>query len=70
MRRVVATFGFDDPHLHVDLRNAFIGEHYDPNSYEVPRWGDMLCGDDTVFDALREYAFRHADVLGLEPPAS
>ena len=65
MRRVVASFGFAEPHLHVDFRNAFIGEHYDPETFEVPAWGDALCGDDTVFEALRAYAHTHAAAFDL-----
>ena len=60
LRRVVESFGFEEPHLHVRFRNAFIEEHYDPDQHHVPLWGDALCGDEEVWDALGEYAEKHA----------
>ena len=59
LRRVVESFGFAQPHLHADLRAAYLSEHYDPERHCVPHWGDALCGDEAVWRALAEYARQH-----------
>lgn len=63
LRRVVDTFGFPAPHEHADLRHAMIAEHYDPETNELAIWGDALCGDESVWEALRRYVEDHTDLL-------
>ena len=57
--RIVDTFGFEDPHLHRELRTAFLEEHLDEETSEVQLWGDALCGDERVWVALLEHARQH-----------
>jgi hypothetical protein len=59
LARVVATFDFADPHLHQDLRNRYMDERFDEESYEVRGWGDALCGDPEVYSKVHAYAARH-----------
>ena len=60
LARVVATFPFEQPHLHEQLRNRFIEEFFDEKSYCVLPWGEALCGDRTVWQKLEAYADRHS----------
>lgn len=59
LRRVVATFRFQDPHLHKVQRQAFIEARFDKSQYCVPEWGDALCGDKDVWEKLARYYEMH-----------
>lgn len=59
LARVVATFPFDEPHLHEELRNRYIEEFFDEKSRCVEPWGDALCGDPEVWKRLTAYAEDH-----------
>jgi len=55
LARVVATFPFANAHLDPVARKAFMKEHYDKSSGELPIWGDDLCGDKEVWEKLGKY---------------
>lgn len=59
LQRVSRTFPFEEPHLHISMRNDFINEHYDKDECEVPLWGDLLCGAGDVWEKLEKYAISH-----------
>jgi hypothetical protein len=61
LRRVVATFQFQDPHLHKEQRQAFIEARYDKSRFCVPEWGNALCGDKDVWEKLARYYEMHED---------
>ncbi|MCB9892032.1 MAG: DUF4375 domain-containing protein [Planctomycetes bacterium] len=68
LERVVATFGFDEPHRHEVLRQRFIEEHYDKDAMAVVTWGNALCGDESVWQHLDAFAERHSeDFLDHDP---
>lgn len=55
LQRVVNSFPFKEPHLHVDLRRKYISDNYNPDNFEIAGWSDNLCGDNTVWEKLAEY---------------
>ena len=63
IERVIATFPFDNPHLHEDDRKKYMGENYDDEKDEVRGWGDALCGDKRVWEKLADYCIEHQDEL-------
>jgi ankyrin repeat protein len=66
--RVIASFPFDSPHLHADLRNKYMDENYDNDSFDVKTWGDALCGDEEVESNLEAYIIKHkSEFLWLLP---
>jgi len=59
MERVVNTFPFENPHLHETRRSEYIKANFDEDSHEVKGWGDALCGDEEVWEKLREYYLKN-----------
>ena len=63
----VASFGFDDPEEHRQLRQDFMDTQFgceDDDGEETEglwevQWMDRICGDDTVWDALAEWVTRY-----------
>ena len=55
MDRVVSTFPFENPHLSESKRIKFIEANYDEDEFEVKGWGEMLCGDNDVWEKLESY---------------
>lgn len=58
LEKAVAAFPFPDPHLHQEKRLEYM-EGIDEDS-EFYQWGDEVCGDETVWRNLEEYAKRNA----------
>jgi hypothetical protein len=61
LRRVVATFPFENPHLHKEQRQAFMDARYDKSEFCIPEWGNALCGDTDVWEKLARYYEMHED---------
>ncbi len=55
LARVVATFPFEKPELNETPRKKYIQDNYDKEHFEVKGWGDILCGDEEVWQKLRQY---------------
>ena len=55
IERVVTTFPFENPHLNERERVKFIETNYDEDNLEVQGWGEMLCGDNEVWEKLESY---------------
>lgn len=62
-QEVVDSFGFEQPHLDGDLRNAFIAEQCDRPESRAHVWRDDLCGDERVWSALTDFARRHRSLF-------
>ncbi|ESS67838.1 hypothetical protein MGMO_156c00060 [Methyloglobulus morosus KoM1] len=60
-QRVVNTFPFSEPHLHLSLRKDYIATHYNEDNYEVGEWRNDLCGDESVWEKLEEYISLHSE---------
>lgn len=58
--RVASTFGHPNPHLDEGMRQRFIAAHFDEDQQLVPCWGDLLCGDTRVMQALESFAAQNA----------
>ena len=54
-KRVVSSFPFTDPHLKPDERQKYMDDNYDEDNFEIKGWGDMLCGDEEVWQKLATY---------------
>jgi hypothetical protein len=63
LARVVKTFPFPRPHLHVERRNEYIEKKYDPDKFHVRGWGVSLCGVESVWMALTKFVRRHRDLF-------
>jgi len=61
--KAAALFPFEDPHLFKEKRMQFM-DALDESS-EFVELGDRVCGDETVWAALEEYARRHSELLLL-----
>ena len=55
LARVVATFPFESPHLNSEKRNQFMEAHYNEDTLNVADWGNLLCGDEEVWNKLETY---------------
>jgi hypothetical protein len=53
--RVVTSFPFTDPHIKSEKRQKYMNDHYDEENFEVRGWGDILCGDEDVWEKLAVY---------------
>jgi hypothetical protein len=58
LERVVAMFPFENPHEHQDQRLKFMEAMEEED--EFFGLGNEVCGDDTVWSALEEYAKKNA----------
>jgi len=63
--RAVLMFPFETPHLFAAKRNEFMDSL--PENHEVFTLGDMVCGDESVWSAMEEYARKHAEAFRLDP---
>jgi hypothetical protein len=55
LRRIVETFPFPEPHLRERERQDYMQAHLDEATQEVRGWGDLLCGDASVWNQLVSY---------------
>jgi Domain of unknown function (DUF4375) len=58
LEKAAAAFPFGEPHLHQDKRVQYM-ETLDEND-EFFQWGNEVCGDESVWRSLEEYARRNA----------
>jgi ankyrin repeat protein len=56
---VIASFPFDNPHLHADLRNKYMDENYDSDKFKIKNWDEDLCGDEEIWVKLENYIMEH-----------
>lgn len=65
LMRVVDTFPFAEPHLHLEQRNRYMDQNYDQEALGVAGWGDALCGDESIWENLKAFVLRHAMEFGV-----
>jgi hypothetical protein len=59
IERIIASFPFDNPHLHAGRRKQYINDNYDHERGEIKEWGDPLCGDDEIWSKLEAYVIKN-----------
>lgn len=57
------SFPFADPELHCEKRRKFMKDNYDADLFTVRGWDNTVCGDETVYPALGNYAAMHPEVF-------
>ncbi|HEX3471648.1 MAG TPA: DUF4375 domain-containing protein [Silvibacterium sp.] len=58
LERSVAMFPFENPHEHEEERNAFMDSLNESDKFF--ELGDEVCGDESIWTAMEEYAVKHA----------
>jgi Domain of unknown function (DUF4375) len=63
LERAVAMFPFENPHLYQEKRNAFMDSLDESNEFFA--LGDEVCGDETIWTSMDEYARKNAGSFHL-----
>jgi len=61
LERAVALFPFENPHLDIEARNKFMDSLAEDDSMFI--LGDMVCGDEQVWELMKEYVNNHRDIF-------